>query len=1302
MSVNTKIIAKNSSGKGGTTIIRTVGGGGDFSTYDGSTIPQLNVDTLNVNNIEAAVTNSSTIVAGNIDTSNINSNTAEITELANQLLTVSERITTGAIKGSFGEIDKVKAEEIVTQFLETDTIKSKDIITDNLTVLGSAHFFELVLDKIKSVGGAVILSPADGFELYAYNPGTGSGVRLIWRADKDTQSRANMWQVDDQALCQNFNQASAGTSQNVSNTFCWARVVYKFGSKLNIWRRAFNDPVEISGTVYDNTHPIWRKGDFFAIDGIMYINTTDDIVKDDTVIDARTYELLDPSEQINYEEYSTAYGRVDPDTGTIDYVTSNAYNGTQKVSYNVSNYYIREYCKVDVVKCHAIIISQTDCAPNSTFTFNEGDNFVQLGNRTDTTRQNAIYLSSYASLDADLKPPFMAQYTGINEYDLTSHKYTWFAGGSNTTSVPANNIRGNVVMSSGTPYKDYVDDSIDDALGNIMVDQFTVELDTNNFFVPAQNQSPYYILGNSTFTTNIALYNNGAEWSMNNAPTTTVSGVTFTPNDGRPAQAPHYKYLITIDAIQIGSWYGINPITIPITINFYDNSSPQKTFTRTVNIYLNKLIQGADGSATAVAFGMYELVPRNEEINVNENGVLGLNLRYSLGSVNVQSDGTTTIDPLTTWPSSLSVTMRHDKMASVDPDIVFDNETISGVIKNKKYVSNAFISDYFSLLDTPNNCPTYFTIYLKNNGNVIQQKIIPIMMNGGATFKLNDNSISAAVSQSKTYTDGKISDVNGNISDLNDSLTTTNSNVSQLRIDVNGIQTNVSSLQTTVSNQGTLINQKVDQSTFDQTSQSITSRVSSCETDINNLDADLNNNYYTKNETDSEIGQAKASINNNLSNNYYTRTQTQTQIDQTASTISATVESNISGQLRQTGINIEDGVISLNSENTNINGNLNINEADVGLVLYDDGNPVIKIMNDNITSPENTTEILENYNYGEAEILGTWDLTTEELSLGSRKTGEVLTLVNFRLDTSAYNGAVFEYPNSNTLTLTVYIKNTTNNTIVSRTNNIICTKQQGTGGVYINSDTQVTYRIETDANYSVFYAQTIPGQPSGRAKTSARAYISYTTDNITKIGKNGLLSNPAANCYTYSCAREQTMRMGVSGIRVINNEYCAGVQVLNSYRNWHNYNNVRQVKYLNEDSFTSGTVYYNGSAPTVKRYVIDPNEGYSTYVVTSTTSDANLFIVLPDTYPTTTKIGDGYNIKIIKFVYSSDEIPFNLYVCAESSSEYIQDGNNNSQKGVQLNTNPHSSNFMSLPWGPYTYGSGFITWIMDQDANQIK
>jgi len=40
----------------------------------------------------------------------------------------------------------------------SDTIKTK-----NLEVTGTAHFFELIIDKIKSAGGAVMFTPADGF-----------------------------------------------------------------------------------------------------------------------------------------------------------------------------------------------------------------------------------------------------------------------------------------------------------------------------------------------------------------------------------------------------------------------------------------------------------------------------------------------------------------------------------------------------------------------------------------------------------------------------------------------------------------------------------------------------------------------------------------------------------------------------------------------------------------------------------------------------------------------------------------------------------------------------------------------------------------------------------------------------------------------------------------------------------------------------------------------------------------------------------------------------------------------------------
>ena len=103
-----------------------------------------------------------------------------------------------------------------------DTLQSTDITTENLTVTKQAHFFELIIDKIKAAGGAVILSPADGFKVDKVST-TSSGYRVYWKATDGEKSISNMWKVNDQAICQTFN-AATGTSYNVSNKYYWSLV----------------------------------------------------------------------------------------------------------------------------------------------------------------------------------------------------------------------------------------------------------------------------------------------------------------------------------------------------------------------------------------------------------------------------------------------------------------------------------------------------------------------------------------------------------------------------------------------------------------------------------------------------------------------------------------------------------------------------------------------------------------------------------------------------------------------------------------------------------------------------------------------------------------------------------------------------------------------------------------------------------------------------------------------------------------------------------------------------------------------
>ena len=112
-------------------------------------------------------------------------------------------------------------------------------------------------------------------------------------------------------------------------------------------------------------------------------------------------------------------------------------------------------------KYHWVEVSSTDTADGSTVP-QTGDEVAQLGYRiqgdddpelrtyTDgdgTTHQycplqSAIYLSAYDSIDNGLVAPFLAFYRGINDFDLSSHRKTYFDAVANMLVGDVYNISG--------------------------------------------------------------------------------------------------------------------------------------------------------------------------------------------------------------------------------------------------------------------------------------------------------------------------------------------------------------------------------------------------------------------------------------------------------------------------------------------------------------------------------------------------------------------------------------------------------------------------------------------------------------------------------------------------------------------------------------------------------------------------------------------------------------------------------------------------------------------------------------------
>ena len=85
-------------------------------------------------------------------------------------------------------------------------------------------------------------------------------------------------------------------------------------------------------------------------------------------------------------------------------------------------------------KCLKLVLSKTDHSKNTVDIPQVGDDLVQIGNRDNKERQSVMMSCAYNSFDPELKPSYWAHYMGVNDYDISKHRYTWFAAnGSNVT-----------------------------------------------------------------------------------------------------------------------------------------------------------------------------------------------------------------------------------------------------------------------------------------------------------------------------------------------------------------------------------------------------------------------------------------------------------------------------------------------------------------------------------------------------------------------------------------------------------------------------------------------------------------------------------------------------------------------------------------------------------------------------------------------------------------------------------------------------------------------------------------------------
>lgn len=253
-------------------------------------------DIKNVKNItasESVTCNNITANTGNIG--NLTGNTISSQSVSSQTVTsdsiISKNTTTDVITSKKGNIDKITSDivngkEITSNSLTTNTLQASDATFSNINVNGTAHFFQLISDQIKSSKGQTIVTAAN-CKIYKVEK-VNDDYKCYFLASDSHSRIGNMFSVNDLVVMQTFNAAN-NNDFNLNNRYYWRKVVavsntpHEEDGKFYHW-------ITLSATDCDvNSNAIPQADDEICQLG----NTTDTTRQSAIIISAYNSQFLD-------------------------------------------------------------------------------------------------------------------------------------------------------------------------------------------------------------------------------------------------------------------------------------------------------------------------------------------------------------------------------------------------------------------------------------------------------------------------------------------------------------------------------------------------------------------------------------------------------------------------------------------------------------------------------------------------------------------------------------------------------------------------------------------------------------------------------------------------------------------------------------------------------------------------------------------------------------------------------------------------------------------------------------------------
>lgn len=547
---------------------------------------------------------------------------------------------------------------MTNSMIVTDTLASLNIVTDYLTVNRSAHFYELVLDKLSAVGGSILFTPGDGFEAEIVEEDTANNVyKIYWRAcseivdgprgmkitDPDAPQPTekvseNMWAVNDLARCQTFN-LSNGNGSTAANKYWWRRVQ--------------------------------------SISTAPEINTVDD------------------------SNYYFHWIKV--------YKNNNA-GSTSEVDTNSD-------------------------APEA------GDTVVMLGNTSNASRQGAVYIASYSSIDPQINAPLFAEYVGINSFNLSSRRQNWIAFSANG-NVESTQIKGNIVLSgSGETVEDYIDQAVAGITQGTQYFSNIIVFENQSVSFPCDSDG-YPLFHN--WASSCQLFHGDTALNIQGASSTGNITVTYS---GRTV------YLeLTSSQIDLLNDTNIFPITI--IGEDPDYATNHITYTITSNLYINKVKDGMPGDDGLTPI-IYELSTSVNKRTYDNNTATPSSVTVQIYATD-QSRATNKIYLITSVPNGMSLWYRRYDASATTP--VYNYVNISSLY-NSGYTLNLSATDGvdFYILNQAASVSSF------NDTKIYDIQSIPLLFNGedgedgtdgenGILISANTTAATADVSKNDTFT----------------------------------------------------------------------------------------------------------------------------------------------------------------------------------------------------------------------------------------------------------------------------------------------------------------------------------------------------------------------------------------------------------------------------------------------------------------------------------------------------------------------------------------------------------------------